>query len=234
VTRKLAHIFTGSSMLTLFYLFPVGHSWAGRLAVALFLVSFVAAFSLAAHIPEEELEKVPSFLQTRLRNLAGMACRSGNREELTKGTLTYAAMTAMLVPLLYTAPINVMALSALYLGDGLADPVGRLLGSTKALQYRVAWFGTKSYPGSLAFFVASALGSLGWCAMFQARGHYAPTSFQPQALRSAVLICSAVATLVEGASPPDVDNVLIPLAVLLTGYYLSGWPQYAFLFHTRG
>ena len=123
--------------------------WAGRLAVALFLVSFVAAFSLAgayrvsttqagssathfaprvaparrhrhtrsvappfsihvphtliyacagagahpsAHIPEEELEKVPSFLQTRLRNLAGMACRSGNREELTKGTLTYAGL----------------------------------------------------------------------------------------------------------------------------------------------
>ena len=28
VTRKLAHIFTGSSMLTLFYLFPVGHSCA--------------------------------------------------------------------------------------------------------------------------------------------------------------------------------------------------------------
>ena len=52
--------------------------------------------------------------------------------------------------------------------------------------------------------------------MFQARGHYAPTSFQPQALRSAVLICSAVATLVEGASLPDVDNVLTPLAVLLS------------------
>ena len=26
VTRKLTHIFTGSSMLTLFALFPVGHS----------------------------------------------------------------------------------------------------------------------------------------------------------------------------------------------------------------
>ena len=56
VTRKLTHVFAGSSMLTLFYLFPVGHSRAGRLAVALFLCSFVAVFSLAAHIPEEELE----------------------------------------------------------------------------------------------------------------------------------------------------------------------------------
>ena len=36
------------------------------------------------------------------------------------------------------------------------------------------------------------------------------------------------------ASPPDVDNVLIPLAVLLTGFYLSGWSDYAFLFQTRG
>jgi hypothetical protein len=30
VTRKLTHVFAGSSMLTLFYLFPVGHSRAGR------------------------------------------------------------------------------------------------------------------------------------------------------------------------------------------------------------
>ena len=36
------------------------------------------------------------------------------------------------------------------------------------------------------------------------------------------------------ASPPDVDNVLIPLAVLLTGFYLSGSPEYAFLFQTNG
>lgn len=76
VTRKLTHVFAGSSMLTLFYLFPVGHSRAGRLAVALFLCSFVAVFSLAAHIPEEELEALPSFLRTRIRNLAAMACRT--------------------------------------------------------------------------------------------------------------------------------------------------------------
>jgi hypothetical protein len=36
--------------------------------------------------------------------------------------------TALLVPLLYTAPINLIACSALFLGDGLADPIGRLLG----------------------------------------------------------------------------------------------------------
>ncbi len=100
----------------------------GRLGVSLFLFSFVAAFSLAAHMPEEELEKLPPFLCSRIRNLAAMACRNGNREELTKGPLTYATMTAMLVSCFYTAPISLIAFSALFLGDGLADPVGRLLG----------------------------------------------------------------------------------------------------------
>ena len=40
---------------------------------------------------------------------------------------------ALLVPLLYTAPINLIACSALFLGDGLADPIGRLLGRSSDL-----------------------------------------------------------------------------------------------------
>jgi hypothetical protein len=71
----------------------------------------------AAHIPEEELEKLPRAVKARIRNLAAMACRTGDdqpatpnpqpssikpkpeaceagdRKELTKGTLTYSAMT---------------------------------------------------------------------------------------------------------------------------------------------
>jgi len=35
-------------------------------------------------------------------------------------------------------------------------------------------------------------------------------------------------------SPPDVDNILIPVSVILTGFYLSGWDKYKFLFHTMG
>eukprot|EP00277_Geminigera_cryophila_P047445 CAMPEP_0173088362 /NCGR_PEP_ID=MMETSP1102-20130122/24882_1 /TAXON_ID=49646 /ORGANISM="Geminigera sp., Strain Caron Lab Isolate" /LENGTH=161 /DNA_ID=CAMNT_0013971237 /DNA_START=52 /DNA_END=537 /DNA_ORIENTATION=+ len=161
-----------------------------------------------------------------------MACRTGDRQELTKGTLTYAAITALLVPLLYTAPINLIACSALFLGDGFADPVGRLLGSNPVLQYRVAYFGAKSIPGTLACFVASFVGSVGWAHLFNTLGHY--TTFDARAFLHAALICSGVAAIVEGVSPPDVDNILIPVSVILTGFYLSGWDKYKFLFHTMG
>ena len=192
VTRKLTHIIAGSSMLTLFSLFPVGNSWAGRLSVALFLCGFVAVFSILAHMPEEEVAALPPFLQSRVRQLAAMACRTGDRQELAKGTLTYAAMSALLVPLLYTAPINLIALSCLYLGDGFADPLGRAFGSRPALQYRVAWFGTKSYPGSLAFLLASLSGSLVWASLFERCGHYGAT-FSRASFARAAFLCSAVA-----------------------------------------
>ena len=43
-------------------------------------------------MPEDDLKSLPPFLQTRVRSLAAMACRTGDRQELTKGTLTYAGM----------------------------------------------------------------------------------------------------------------------------------------------
>jgi hypothetical protein len=51
-------LLAGSTMVTCFALFPVGHSWAGRLTVSLFLTFFVAAFSLAGMPPFASPESV--------------------------------------------------------------------------------------------------------------------------------------------------------------------------------
>jgi len=234
VTRKLTHIFAGSTMLTCFALFPVGQSWVGRLVVASFLCSFIVAFSLIAYIPEEELVRLPKFLQVRIASIQSMACRTGRREELCRGTLLYCAITAIVICLLWTSPASVITLSCLFLGDGLADPVGRLLGRPAILQYRVGWFGKKSYPGSLAFFLSSLAGSFLWGRLFLAAGHYDRTLFQEEAFLRAAAVCALVATVAEGISPPEVDNILIPLATLLTSYGLQASGSVPFLFHTLG
>ncbi|EKX46252.1 hypothetical protein GUITHDRAFT_107864 [Guillardia theta CCMP2712] len=111
-------------MLTCFALFPVGQSWVGRLVVASFLCSFIVAFSLIAYIPEEELVRLPKFLQARLSmrdvrvmaeqvriaSIQSMACRTGRREELCRGTLLYCAITAIVICLLWTSPASVITL----------------------------------------------------------------------------------------------------------------------------
>ena len=139
-------------------------------------------------------------------------CRSGEREELMRGTFYYAFAVATFVLLFWTAPVNVVVFASLFIGDGIADPIGRLStawasasrtaaadkltddGKTATapaaaaeapcdgktgkplvwLQYRVGWFGVKSYPGSLAFF-GSALGAAAlWGKLFSWAGHYGP------------------------------------------------------------
>eukprot|EP00960_Hanusia_phi_P073587 768043-Hanusia_phi.AAC.8 len=133
-----------------------------------------------------------------MASIQSMACRTGRREELCRGTLLYCAITAMVVSLLWTAPASVITFSCLFLGDGLADPVGRLLGRRAFLQYRVGWFGQKSYPGSLAFFLSSLAGSFLWGRLFLAAGHYNRAVFQEEAFLRAASICALVATVVEG------------------------------------
>ena len=89
-------------------------------------------------------------------------------------------------------------------GKGVAKPL-------LPLQYQVFYFGVKSVPGSLAFFVGSLAAAVGWAALFRAAGHYGP-DFSMGVFVAAAAVCIGVATIAEAISPPHVDNLLVTCA----------------------
>lgn len=109
LTRKLVHMAVGSSMLTGLCLFPIGHSWPGRLGVCAFLCGFMSAFAITAYMPDDVREKLPKIIGKRIDRLVGL-CRGGNRMELMGGTFLYCVMAAQMVMVHYTSPISVIAL----------------------------------------------------------------------------------------------------------------------------
>ena len=124
-SRKLTHIGAGTAMTTALVLFPRQY-WPARLAVSLSLVAFMLLFAYVAHLPDGSFRSLPPTIRFRLEKLVDAMCRSGDRAELMRGTFYYAFAVATFVLLFWTAPINVVIFASLFIGDGLADPVGRL------------------------------------------------------------------------------------------------------------
>ncbi|NTU97549.1 MAG: phosphatidate cytidylyltransferase, partial [Chlorobiaceae bacterium] len=85
-------------------------------------------------------------------------------------------------------------------GDGLAPVIGTRFGKMK---YHI--LSDKSIEGSLAFFVGSVAAGLFFVKLIL------PESFDPLQ----IIVVSLIATVVEGVSPKEVDNLTIPLAVIL-------------------
>jgi dolichol kinase len=97
-------------------------------------------------------------------------------------------------------------------GDGLADIVGRRWGTLK-----LPWSRDKSWIGSLGFFVGAWLLTVFVLAVFVAAGVFA----QPLSLWILpVTLIALAATAVESFSPPDTDNLTIPLTAVILGHLL--------------
>jgi phytol kinase len=130
------------------------------------------------------------------------------------GPFLYAISITILVTIFTVIPsltqffiLPAMALTAMYLGDGLAPIIGAKYGKHR---YTIG-NSTRSIEGSLVVFLASVLGAL-FCFFFFdwfASGG-APTynSFQMTIL---ALVCGTAATFIEGISPSGADNITVPL-----------------------
>ena len=263
-SRKLTHIGAGTAMTTALVLFPL-HYWPARLAVSASLVLFMQLFGIVAHLPDSYVRTLSPVLRASVERMVHAMCRTGDRLELMRGTYYYAFVVATFVLLFWTAPINVVVFSSLFIGDGLADPIGRLAqgwrwggsgdsggggaggdgdgkggdgkgggdggscggaeGSefTKPLlwmQYRVGFFGVKSYPGSLAFFLGSLAAAAFWGSLFATAGHYGP-DFRLSDFLATASLCVGAATVAEAISPPHVDNLLVTYAAAAVAFCLS-------------
>jgi len=100
---------------------------------------------------------------------------------------------------------GVLAMAILGWGDGLAPIIGTRYGK---LKYRV--LSDKSVEGSLAFLVGSIFAGLFFVWLI------VPELFDA----GKIVTIALIATIVEGVSPKEVDNLTIPFAVIVTACYL--------------
>lgn len=184
ISRKITHIAAGS--LIAFLPLYVDGGWSQYLNVSVYVV-WALLFIQKGLFAADDDQAIKTMTRT------------GDKRELLKGTLYFVLVGILCGTLYYKQFGGVIAMAVLGWGDGLAPVIGTRWGRMK---YRV--FSEKSVEGSLTFLV----GSLAAAAFFV--WLVVPASFDFQR----ILIISLIATVVEGVSPKEVDNILIPAAVL--------------------
>jgi phytol kinase len=105
----------------------------------------------------------------------------------------------------YKQPAGVLAMAMLGWGDGLAPIIGTRYGKMK---YHI--LSDKSIEGSLAFLAGSLAAGLFFTNLI------VPESFNVMK----IVIIALIATIAEGVSPKEVDNLTIPLAVIAASWLL--------------
>ncbi|MEO1373918.1 MAG: hypothetical protein AAFW70_06290, partial [Cyanobacteria bacterium J06635_10] len=120
--------------------------------------------------------------------------------ELLKGPLYFVIVATICGTLFYKTFPGVMAMTTLGWGDGIAPIIGSRYGK---LKYEV--LSSKSVEGSASMFIAAFAASLFFVWLI------IPSEFNVMR----IFLLSAIATVVEACSPKEIDNILIPVVVIL-------------------
>lgn len=184
ISRKITHICAGSAIVFL-PLFREG-DWSHYLNITVFGVWTLLLIQKGLFAAEDD-------------QAVKTMTRTGNKRELLKGTLYFVIVAMICGTVYYKQFSGVLAMAVLGWGDGLAPIVGTRLGKIK---YKV--LSDKSVEGSLAFFVGSFLAGLFFVKLI------VPEAYDPVK----IAIIALVSTIIEGVSPREVDNILIPVAVI--------------------
>lgn len=184
ISRKITHICAGSVIIFL-PLFREG-DWSHYLNITVFAVWTVLLIQKGLFAADDD-------------QAVKTMTRTGDKRELLKGTLYFVIVAMICGTLFYKQFAGVLAMAVLGWGDGLAPIVGTRMGKMK---YKV--LSEKSVEGSLAFLAGSLLASLFFVWLI------VPAAYDP--VKIAMIVVAA--TIIEGISPKEVDNILIPVAVI--------------------
>jgi dolichol kinase len=202
VTRKVIHIFVAPIGLIAWMLFSGGVSsrWLALLVPVLFALLFLAIGT--GKIVNEDFVKSMS--------------RTGDPRELLGGTLYYVLMFCVVTILWFYVPVTgiagatpaaVVIVGCVAGGDGLADVIGRKYGGEKKFGVGGA---EKTLIGSVGMFIGSFLFSYILTFMFSIEA-----GFDMVALLIPILVISLIATIVEAITPKGLDNLTVPIAVII-------------------
>ncbi|MEI7747462.1 MAG: phosphatidate cytidylyltransferase [Chlorobiaceae bacterium] len=190
ISRKITHICAGSAIIFL-PLFVDG-GWSHYLNITVFAVWTVLLVQKGLFAADDD-------------QAVKTMTRTGDKRELLKGTLYFVIVAMICGTIYYKQPAGVLAMAMLGWGDGLAPIIGTRYGKMK---YHV--LSDKSVEGSLAFLAGSLAAGLFFSHLI------VPESFDA----GKILIIALIATVVEGVSPKEVDNLTIPLAVIAASRFL--------------
>lgn len=184
ISRKITHIAAGSVIVFL----PLFHDndWSRYLNITVFAVWSVLLVQKGLFAADDD-------------QAVKTMTRTGDKRELLRGTLYFVVVAMICGSIYYKQYAGVLAMAVLGWGDGLAPIVGTRLGR---IRYRV--FSDKSVEGSIAFLAGALLAGLFFVNLI------VPKAYDPVKIS----IIAVAATIIEGLSPKEVDNILIPVSVL--------------------
>ena len=208
VTRKIVHILAAPVYLLTWLLFS--GSVFSRYIASIVPVLFIVQFTLIGTGKMKD--------EAFIRSMS----RSGDPRELLKGTLYYAVIMFIVTILWFTSggenanPGALIILGCLAGGDGFADIIGRKYGGEK----KFGLFGAeKTIAGTIAMFLGSFIFSFALIAIFPvSTAEFGLVQF----LLPTLIICFVV-TIVEAISPPNSDNLTIPIIAIILIIVFALW-----------
>ncbi len=185
LSRKVVHIAAGS-WLIFWPLFDASH-WTKYLNIAPAAL-WTILLLIKGFTAKEDDQAVKTMT------------RYGDRRELLKGPLYFTIVMNVMGTIFFSTSLALTAMGILGWGDGLAPVFGKKMG-----KHKYNFVTEKSLEGSIAFFLFGLFGALLFNILFA-------TSEINYVL---ILICITVTTILEALSPKDLDNLIIPVAVIV-------------------
>jgi phytol kinase len=199
VSRKLIHIGTGPIFVTCWLLFP--DELNARFFAAAVPLLITAQFVMVGSGLMKDQAAVDSM------------SRSGDRREILRGPLYYGIVFVLLTILFWKeSPVGIAALMMLCGGDGLADLAGSRMKS-RALP----WAPRKSIAGSVMMFLGSFLLTYLIILIYNLAGVFWGTMSD---FSWRITLLALTAMIVESLPFKDIDNITVPLAVVMLGCFL--------------
>ncbi|MBW4593002.1 MAG: phosphatidate cytidylyltransferase [Brasilonema angustatum HA4187-MV1] len=190
ISRKITHIGAGS-VIGFLLLYSDLH-WSKYLNVTIFVVWIVLLVYKGLFAQPDD-------------QAVNTMTRTGDRRELLKGPLYFVIVATLCGTLLYKTFPGIVAMTTLGWGDGVAPIIGSKYGK---LKYTI--LSNKSWEGSFSMFVFA----------FAASVFFVWLIIPGQLNIIRIFLLAFIATVVEGCSPKEVDNILIPVAVIVVASFI--------------
>ncbi len=199
LSRKIIHIGTGPLFVLCWLMFAdtADARWLAALVPLVITVQF-ALVGLG-------IIKDPAAVQSM--------SRTGDPKEILRGPLFYGIMFVALTLIYWKdSLIGIPALMMMCGGDGIADIVGRKIKSS-----RLPWSPEKTLAGFLSVFAGGWLLTILVFAIYVWIGDFSGPITR---FLFPVTVIALVAALVESLPFKDIDNITVPLAAVIAGYFL--------------
>lgn len=199
LSRKIVHIGTGPIFVVCWLMFPE-NPFSRYLAAIIPLLITVQFFLIGIGVIKDQLS-------------VDAISRTGDPKELLKGPFFYGIAFVVLTIIFWReSPIGIIALMILCGGDGFADIIGRRVPSPV-----LKWSPGKSVAGTLAMFLGGLVFSSALILIFIKSGYLNFTFIN--SLPKLILL-NLLATMVESLPIKDLDNITVPVVVVLVSLIL--------------